>query len=97
MTTHKYFGHDIRIRLIHNLKSLLEYYKESYSNSELLSYSNKELKQLINRYSIKIRNVDDPYNSWYGPGRHYLKKPYNFITDPSHYWYRTNYAMQLDC
>ena len=65
MTKHKYLGLNIRIRLINNLKSLLEYYDESYSNSELLSYSNKELKQLIKKYSIKLENVDDPFNSWY--------------------------------
>ncbi len=65
MTKHIYLGFNIRIRLINNLKSLLEYCEESYSNSELLSYSNKELKQLIKKYSIKLENVDNPFNSWY--------------------------------
>ena len=96
MGKHTYFGHNRRVTMINHLKSLLDYHEESYSNSEIYSYSNKEIKQLINRYKIVVINGSDPNNSWYGSRRHYIQKPYNFIDNPSHQWYRTTYAKQFD-
>ena len=97
MAKHKYFGHNKRIMLIKNLESLLNYHDESFSKNELFSYSNSELKTLINKFKIIVVNAADPNNSWYGSRRYYISKPHNYISDPSHYWYRTSYAKQFDC
>ena len=43
MGKHTYFGHNRRVTMINHLKSLLDYHEESYSNSEIYSYSNKPL------------------------------------------------------
>tara|TARA_B100000963_G_C22494876_1_gene610978 strand:+ start:626 stop:919 length:294 start_codon:yes stop_codon:yes gene_type:complete len=96
MGKHKYFGHNKRILLINNLKSLLEHHDISYHKNELFSYSNSELKNLINFHRIILKNADNPNNSWYGSRRYYIQKPYNFIDSPSHHWYRTTYAKQFD-
>jgi hypothetical protein len=92
MSTHKYFGHNSRIRLINNLKSILDYRGEPYHKNELYSYSNSEIKSLIRKYDIKLNGVDDINNSWYSSRRHYLPKPYNFIKYKSHHIYHTCYV-----
>ena len=51
--------------LIQYLGKLLDYQNINYHKSELLSYSNSELNILINRYSIKYKNITKRYNKWY--------------------------------
>ena len=92
MPTHKYFGHNSRMTLIKNLRAILDYRDEPYHKNELYSYSNSELKSLINRYNIKFNGVDDPNNSWYSSRRYYLPKPYNFVQSKSHSIYHTCYV-----
>jgi len=50
---------------LNNLKILLGYHNIDFTNSELCSYTKKELKQLNHKYRIKLFNVRKPSNSWY--------------------------------
>ena len=64
MKNHIIFG-DKKTYLINHLCKILNFRNISYHKSELLSYSNSELKTLINRYEIKVKNTDKMQNSWY--------------------------------
>jgi len=52
------------------LKSILDYRNISY-NCEINSYSVRELCYLINKYKIKLHNVDKRDNKWYKTGNIY--------------------------
>lgn len=62
-----------KMQLVNHLKSLLDYRQIYVSDSELNSYSIKELKFLINKYRINLINIDSPDNTWYGPRKYYME------------------------
>lgn len=88
MTTHTILFNKKQF-LINKLKKILDYRNIEYSNSEILCYNTKELNFLVKKYDIILNNVHDLNNSWYGSRRLYIKKPYNFIKNKYHSWYRT--------
>ena len=54
-----------KLLLRSKLNSILEYRNIHISNAELVSYTKKELYLLINKYDIKLKNVDRRDNYWY--------------------------------
>ena len=65
MKNHKILCNNKKGFLINHLIKILDYQKINYHSSELLSYSNSELKILINKYSIKYKNIAKRYNKFY--------------------------------
>ena len=62
--THKIFNNKNAF-LINYLEKILKCKKISHNRSELLSYTNSQLKFLINKYRLKYNNIDKKTNSWY--------------------------------